>query len=173
MTGKTYYDRYGRVILPGDDVVIKTRHGVFGLVISPDDHILLTSPPHVALHYEIPGGGVEPGEAELEALLREIYEETGVTFSELRHGHIYEQTIGFYAEDNDAFWDYHQTFYEVRLPEQPRDFFTQLRSNPEGGLARWCRMAELDTLPIQEMHKPAINALLRPKRSLASAIGVC
>lgn len=160
MSGNIYYDRYGRIVVPGREAHIAPRHGVFGIVISPDDHILLTSPPHVELHYELPGGGVEPGEAEEEALLREVYEETGVTLPELPLGRAYSQTIGFYAEDTDAFWDYHQTFYEIRLSEQPCDVFTERRANPEGGLAQWHRLEGIDDLPMQEMHKPALRALL-------------
>ncbi len=59
----------------------KPRRAVRGLLVTPDQHILLIkihSPVRDLEMWMTPGGGVEEGESDLEALRRELYEETGL-----------------------------------------------------------------------------------------------
>lgn len=46
-----------------------------GLIIK-DNLILLVEYDHNGIHYNLPGGGLEPGETIVEGVIREVYEET-------------------------------------------------------------------------------------------------
>jgi len=66
LPGKEYPDR------PGAYAVITNPDGRIAVVVDMDE-----------IH--LPGGGIDPGETELEALHREIEEETGFGFTEATH----------------------------------------------------------------------------------------
>ncbi|WP_376876378.1 NUDIX domain-containing protein [Albirhodobacter sp. R86504] len=54
----------------------RPRHGAYAILIRDGD-VLLT---HQALpepEFQLPGGGIDPGESAIQALHREVYEETG------------------------------------------------------------------------------------------------
>ncbi len=66
--------RYGEAVRPGQRY--RRRAGVYG-VLMQGNAILLT---HQALplpEFQLPGGGIDPGENLIAALHREVYEETG------------------------------------------------------------------------------------------------
>jgi 8-oxo-dGTP pyrophosphatase MutT (NUDIX family) len=54
------------------------REIVGGFIISSDDKILLGKTGVYSGLWVVPGGGIDPGETKLEALRREILEETGI-----------------------------------------------------------------------------------------------
>ena len=60
------------------------RPAVRALVLDPNDHVLMVRLvfPHGA-YWVLPGGGIEEGEDVLEALRRELYEETGLVDPEI------------------------------------------------------------------------------------------
>ena len=64
------------------------REGVRALVVDPDEHVLLVQFRWEGMEFAgglwaNPGGGIEPGETRLEAIQRELREETGLVIDEL------------------------------------------------------------------------------------------
>jgi ADP-ribose pyrophosphatase YjhB (NUDIX family) len=87
--------------------------------------------------WSLPGGRIEPGENDAEALVREIREETGLA---VEAGHLLG-TVQRPAHDGDAFdiRDYTATVTGGQL--QPGD---------DAADARWVDAIELESLPITE-----------------------
>ena len=73
--------RYGKPPRPGQ--VYTHRPGAYA-ILPRDGQLLLTwqGPPHREV--QLPGGGIDPGESPLQALHREVFEETGWTIARPR-----------------------------------------------------------------------------------------
>ena len=56
------------------------RHGVYAVLTLGRD-VLLTHQAEPEPEFQLPGGGIDPGESPLRALHREVYEETGWTLT--------------------------------------------------------------------------------------------
>ena len=52
------------------------RHGAYAVLIR-DGEVLLTHQASPESEYQLPGGGIDPGESAVQALHREVFEETG------------------------------------------------------------------------------------------------
>jgi len=66
--------RYGEAIRPGTAYVLRT--GVYA-ILPRDGGVLLTHQDAPVPEFQLPGGGIDPGESPLRALHREVREETG------------------------------------------------------------------------------------------------
>jgi TDG/mug DNA glycosylase family protein len=115
------------------------REAVRAVVVAPDGRTLLI---RYVDEYETwwipPGGGVEPGETDLQAITRELDEEVGLTEFELgpllferSHHHRIEE--GFGGQRN--------RYYLVRVP------WFEVGELGEGSEARWFTVDELRALP--------------------------
>jgi len=60
------------------------RPSIYGLLIQPERILLVRAPPALYGVVGFPGGGIEPGEAPLDALRREFVEETGIEIEPVR-----------------------------------------------------------------------------------------
>jgi 8-oxo-dGTP pyrophosphatase MutT (NUDIX family) len=157
MTPTIFYDRYGNVVTPTQQSIIKPRQGVFVLARAAQA-VLLVWQEFTRGIPELPGGGIDPGETADQATSREWAEETGIGFDlegplkEFRH------TRGFFAEDKNEFWIYDQTF---RLYHFTGAVVTGSKwRNPEGDLVGWEKITVLPKLPINRAHWCGIIELM-------------
>ena len=74
--------RYGEAVKPGQRY--RRRAGVYGVLLD-GNAVLLTYQAEPLPEYQLPGGGIDPGEAPIAALHREVREETGWHIGNLRH----------------------------------------------------------------------------------------
>jgi 8-oxo-dGTP diphosphatase len=82
--------RFGERIVAGQRYIL--RPGAYG-VLSDGDRILLTYQGSPEYEFQLPGGGIDPGENALQAVHRETLEETGYTIFEPRHLGTYRRFV--------------------------------------------------------------------------------
>lgn len=73
--------RFGEPVVPGQRYGL--RHGVYAVLIRGGD-ALITFQESPDAEFQLPGGGIDPGESPLRALHREVFEETGWAITGLR-----------------------------------------------------------------------------------------
>ena len=66
--------RFGEPVIPGKRY--RPRPGAYAVLVDGAD-VLLTHQQEPTPEYQLPGGGIDPGESPLRALHREVFEETG------------------------------------------------------------------------------------------------
>ena len=86
----------------------RLRPGAYAVLIR-GDHALLTFQHAPEPEYQLPGGGIDPGESPLAALHREVREETGWTIGDPRRIGVYRRfcympDYGFWAEKLCSVW---------------------------------------------------------------------
>ncbi len=101
---------------PPDLAGLRIRPAVRALLIDPDDRVLLVQFrfPKTGEHWALPGGGVEPGESDHEALHRELAEEVGLLDAQIGV-HVWDRVhvIPFI----NGLWDgQRERIYLVRTP---------------------------------------------------------
>lgn len=74
--------RYGEPVKAGQRY--RRRAGVYGVLLDGND-VLLTHQASPVPEFQLPGGGVDPGENPIAAFHREVYEETGWHVGSMRH----------------------------------------------------------------------------------------
>lgn len=73
--------RYGEAVQPGRHY--RRRPGVYA-ILAREGRVLLTHQSDPVPEFQLPGGGIDRGEATLAALHREVWEETGWRIAPLR-----------------------------------------------------------------------------------------
>ncbi len=73
--------RFGESPKPGQ--IYRRRPGVYAIIREGRD-LLLTHQEEPTPEYQLPGGGIDPGESPIHALHREVFEETGWRIRVLR-----------------------------------------------------------------------------------------
>ncbi|WP_423207306.1 NUDIX domain-containing protein [Paracoccus yeei] len=86
----------------------RLRHGAYAILVR-DGAVLLTFQNHPAPEFQLPGGGIDPGESSQAALHREVREETGWTIGGARRlgayrRHCFMPEYGFWAEKLCSIW---------------------------------------------------------------------
>lgn len=124
------------------------RPAVRGLVVDPAGHVLMVrlSFPHGA-YWVLPGGGVDTGETEMDALHRELREETGLESAEVA-GHVWNRVHEFdLVEPDGTVWDgQSESVHLVRTRHfLPRPSFTPEQLRAENlDEHRWWTLDEID-----------------------------
>ena len=115
------------------------REGVRAVIVAPDRRTLMI---RYVDEYETwwlpPGGGVDPGESDAEALARELHEEIGLTEFEL--GPLLFEREHHLCID-DSYGGQRNRYYLVRVPP------FEVEHLGEGSEARWFTTDELRALP--------------------------
>ncbi|MFF3992046.1 NUDIX domain-containing protein [Streptomyces cyaneofuscatus] len=107
-----------------------------GAIVIRDGHMLLIhfrEPDEGGPHFEIPGGGVEPGETPEEAAVRELREETGL------HGSVGREVARVWKEGRHEHYFLMAAEGHLGAPETLDTY---------GGAPVWIPVAELPTTPL-------------------------
>lgn len=138
--------------MPLEHATSRPIHVVAGVVIDADDRVLIAQRPagkHLAGGWEFPGGKLEPGEARVDGLARELREEIGLQIGQprplirLRHAYPYGEVL--------------LDVWVVR----------RYRGRPQamdGQQLRWCRQDELASADLLPADRPIVAALRLPER---------
>lgn len=73
--------RYGEAVVSGQKY--RLRPGAYA-ILSLGGEVLLTHQAEPEPEFQLPGGGIDPGESSIQALHREVFEETGWSITALR-----------------------------------------------------------------------------------------
>ncbi len=80
--------RFGEAVKPGQ--AYKRRPGVYAVLLRGND-LLLTHQAAPVPEFQLPGGGIDPGEQPVAALHREVFEETGWSIGSPRFVGVYRR----------------------------------------------------------------------------------
>lgn len=72
----------------------ESRLGAAAIITNPAGEILLVHHTYGPLNWELPGGGREPGESALDAVVREVYEETSLVVVRSELAGVYYEPAG-------------------------------------------------------------------------------
>ena len=131
------------------------RFAAYGFVTDPDERVLLT---RIATGYpgagkwHLPGGGTDPGEQPAEALLRELFEETGQRgeVTELL-GVTHRRNPGVIGPEGYPInWHAVRALYRVLVPSPTTPTVTEAAGGSTA-TAAWFARAELPALQVTEV----------------------
>ena len=152
----TYIDRHGKPHTPKPNDLVKDRSGVFAIIIH-DKKLLVTAGHHAPNVPELPGGGIDPGEDTITALLREIYEETGQTVTNYSITCEYHQKVNYYADDLNEYWNYDRTYFQIDWT--PSTIWDSKIDTPDGGKSWWMNLDDVSSVPFRASDKIVLQAL--------------
>lgn len=121
------------------------RYSAGGVVVGPDGRVVIVNQNHDS--WSLPKGKIEPGEDEMAAAKREIYEETGLTDIEILEnlGSYERATIGRGGNGEDLDNMKHITFFLCRTQQ------TDLKPiDPENPAALWLAPEDIEN----KLHHP-------------------
>ena len=129
--------RFGEA--PHPNRTYKRRPGVYAVLLK-QGKVLLTHQQEPVPEYQLPGGGIDPGEHPIGALHREVYEETGWSISTPRRVGAFRRFT--YMPEYDLWAEKMCTIYVARpvmqLGPPTEDGHSAILSEPDFALANMC-----------------------------------
>jgi 8-oxo-dGTP pyrophosphatase MutT (NUDIX family) len=150
----------------------RQRVAAYGLLTKGDEILLARIAPHIAADvWALPGGGVDHGEHPLDALRREIYEETGLHAEPGRIVDVYS-THFTGARPDGLVEDYHgiHVIFDARLlpgSEGVEPHVEEVDSSTD--VAAWVSISDALALDLLGAARQALDLVVR--RSLAAQRG--
>lgn len=96
---------------PRTDKIYRPRPGAYAVLLR-GDRMLITLQTAPNREYQLPGGGIDPGESPVTALHREVHEETGWSISEVTRLGVYRRFA--YMPEYDLWADKTCAIYAAR-----------------------------------------------------------
>lgn len=115
-------------------------------------------------YWGLPGGGVEDGEDPIDAVHREVWEETGQTIS-VTKAHQVDSSHWVGRSPSGRFEDFHavRLIYTARCPEPTTPVVHEIGGSTDE--AAWVPIGQLDAdPPLQPWGRAAINTVLQQER---------
>lgn len=106
---------------PDPSIRYEPRPGVYA-ILPQGDGLLLTHQAEPTPEFQLPGGGIDPGESPVQALHREVYEETGWHIADARRVGVYRRYA--YMPEYDKWAEKLCTIYVAR-PVRPHSAPTE------------------------------------------------
>jgi len=128
------------------------RVSAYGVVLNDRGEILVVE---VNEKFHLPGGGIDPGEDEGEAIKRETLEETGYTITDLK---LIGKANQYLPNASMGPMNKLGTFYHAKALVQ--DVSKQVESDHH---PRWVRYAEIKEAPMSDFYKWAIGKVFEDK----------
>ena len=129
------------------------RPGAYAVVFEPTGGTKRFAVVEVSGIYHLPGGGIEIGESRVEALKREVSEETGLAIEVVRV--IGEANEYVYAQDEGEYFKKLGTFYEASVTGEDE------HKTEADHLLLWVTLAQAEKKMSQGSHVWAVREALR------------
>lgn len=135
------------------------------LIIKDEKILMVEYKNEDGFHYNLPGGGAEPGETMIEGVLRELWEETMAVAEVGPLAFVYECAPHKQSGDYPNALHSLNLIFECELkeesePQQPVDL------EGDQSAVKWISMDELDSIVLFPNIKPQIKEYIRKRRNI-------
>jgi len=109
---ETYFNRNNKPCKKPDSAKVSKRFSAYGIFIQNDTVLLIKN--NWSKKFELPGGGKKKNETNLQALKREVKEETGYTPTKINKKPIEILKSNFYADDIKKYFKSKMYFFKIK-----------------------------------------------------------